>query len=1788
MNSRIANSRLNPSTAAAHLDLEGEIDEKAKDGESPEGRTEMRPGRERENEDRDREGSREDRMRVQTGDRTGKASSKDRNRGDSLAGQMKTDLETVKEAASMGMNAELSYFLLELEPGRRPPSRSLVRSLLTSCCLTIERKEAKTDREGRDSEESCSGRVDAKKIGTGREMIPRKPIERLRSLRMDEKDRNSKGRHRYTQAAEVAGKYISRIKASKGAERAIVAQELLKFLSNDIKDETDEYIEQFYSAFDNVKTKESRLGDLVNNSNDAEDKKAGIFLIVCLAEHLPNMKRFLNFLLSSIEYSADDETLVLATRASSYLVQLAEHRFAGAVGCRELAIMTSTPFFLRANLFFRDIFDSIRDTKPTTRMAAVEALQAALSITSLREAKQKSTWFTTCYNKATETTSESSQLSGEDLYHSILLMLNELVRIADGKFERKRRIAFGVQTHEISLSDPVGWLTFPRVTSVVESMTARALVKEKFNEIMKQISNATCNFKTPPKQAYLMAVIMELLPRLTAFEECTDEMKMNAFSIAKAGIMKHSKYSLPAIGFLVASDPETYAKLRAGQDSVAVWRSKILQPGVDSIQSYFKDNASRKKYDLDDSVFVFIYLFVCAYRENVTEDIKKILPQLFKCPLSKALIRLLHAIVEWIPSMSMSVYDGLVSVLYFVLTGQKMPNKTEMSSLSINSQAAFEVPPEKVPRVVFALETLSEFNFHRHTLHLLIQYVSHGYLTCDSVKVRLAAVKCVCAMLTPFLKSFESAKSGSAKDRETRGYIRSLVGESLQCLVSVAVTDPVAEVRLCVINCFSNTGRFFLYHLAVPHMLELQFMSLHDEKLEIQEAAVMLVGKLAEVNPAMILPRLRKTLVEAVSQMAYSGQARLEQHSARVLMHIAHQNPKFLKPYMLMLLDALIPKLHTDQVNVDVTVHVLKALSELCIVGGSEIVRAIDRLFQRLTMFIADPSSIQRRQASLELIGRICQATAYVVDPYKDYPSLLDDLLRLLKSEMSSEMRKAAMRTIGILGAIDPYTHKVYTGAVPSADKITTALSLPIVKVVSDSRQDVADVVQWFNYEKCTLDEFYPAITIANLMMMVQDEAYSQAYPVISSALITIFHSLNESYPQYVEQVVPRLLEVTKASKGKPNQRALFLMQLATLVSVIKSHAKPYLPALFAIIADAWNEELIVKRTVISVIEQIGKALGAHFVPYISELVPYLLRVVQTDKSNEKELTVQVFLCTRSLAGNLGPHLHLILPPILSVLDDVNIDNNVRQEALSTVMALSEKEDLSQYAPRLMQSWHKCIKKDDPKNKLQDLLYLMLIEIVKQMWLNYYVFRKGVDEKLKNCGLMDGDWKQQYFNYKKLADEAEQSQERKPPCLVTTTAPSHSKSDTNRTEVTMKRSIPTSSMYNYQPPLPPNIAKQKKTNTLIKTHAQAVHGLVTKDEWLQWLTTLRSLLVKSSSSAAIRAAHPICDYNQNLAKELFNASYMSIWTEMTSDEQREMSQAMLKALQSHIPEVVQTVLNLSEFMDHSEKGPLPIKYLDLATAAEEMRAYAKALRYTELQILQKPEADLSVDDLQALITYANKLNVQENAAGVVRYAEMHNMQIPMQGRWYEKLNHWERALDCYEREETNDQDTTLHQLRCLEALGRWTDLNEKASQKSTIDPKMAVIAARGAWAVGDWEKMRKYVEHVTENSHDGSLLRAVLAIKEGKEHYEEAEGYINKVRDMFDSELSAMASESYERAYGAMVVVQQLSELEEAIEYRIRAERRPRIALLWSRRLQGCRENVEQWQRLIMLRLWHK
>lgn len=56
-------------------------------------------------------------------------------------------------------------------------------------------------------------------------------------------------------------------------------------------------------------------------------------------------------------------------------------------------------------------------------------------------------------------------------------------------------------------------------------------------------------------------------------------------------------------------------------------------------------------------------------------------------------------------------------------------------------------------------------------------------------------------------------------------------------------------------------------------------------------------------------------------------------------------------------------------------------------------------------------------------------------------------------------------------------------------------------------------------------------------------------------------------------------------------------------------------------------------------------------------------------------------------------------------------------------------------------------------------------------------------------------------------------------------------------------------------------------------------------------------------------------------RELFNAAFMSVWTHLNEEEQDEVTAQFVDVITmcKGCPEPVQAILNLAEFMDHSEK-----------------------------------------------------------------------------------------------------------------------------------------------------------------------------------------------------------------------------------------------------------------------------
>ena len=294
------------------------------------------------------------------------------------------------------------------------------------------------------------------------------------------------------------------------------------------------------------------------------------------------------------------------------------------------------------------------------------------------------------------------------------------------------------------------------------------------------------------------------------------------------------------------------------------------------------------------------------------------------------------------------------------------------------------------------------------------------------------------------------------------------------------------------------------------------------------------------------------------------------------------------------------------------------------------------------------------------------------------------------------------------------------------------------------------------------------------------------------------------------------------------------------------------------------------------------------------------------------------------------------------------------------------------------------------------------------------------------------------------------------------------------------------------------------------------------------------------------------------------------------------------------------------------------------------------------------------------------------------------------------------------------REATLGQMRCLAALAEWEALGRlcarewdaggkqeangslgslepvepespesspashhqspkmRSSADAAMRARMAPLATRAAWHLGDWQRMETYCASIPNLSGDQTLdqthgqrdgyvslglarstsedgiagagalaeteedsvtsglagggfarvdvafFKAVLATRRGDA--EEARARVRVAREHLGKELAALATESYDRSYGGMVRAQQLTELEEVLEYaelgrvvaaseraggddadgarlagrfavtanvgdaRSARVRRAVIRDAWRERIWGAQRKVEVWQALLAVR----
>jgi FKBP12-rapamycin complex-associated protein len=174
---------------------------------------------------------------------------------------------------------------------------------------------------------------------------------------------------------------------------------------------------------------------------------------------------------------------------------------------------------------------------------------------------------------------------------------------------------------------------------------------------------------------------------------------------------------------------------------------------------------------------------------------------------------------------------------------------------SFPSNSLVEVRDDQL--VFLALNTLGNFDFRGHALHEIVRECALLYLDDDSPGIRSVAAITTSKLLTQDPSCYQ-----------TNAHSLRIVSEILDRLLSMAIADPDASIRITVLNHLNN---HFDNHLAQANHVKTLFMALNDEIFEIREAAMKIISRLAKLNPAYVMPSLRKLLVKLLAELEYSS-----------------------------------------------------------------------------------------------------------------------------------------------------------------------------------------------------------------------------------------------------------------------------------------------------------------------------------------------------------------------------------------------------------------------------------------------------------------------------------------------------------------------------------------------------------------------------------------------------------------------------------------------------------------------------------------------------------------------------------------------------------------------------------------------------------------------------------------------------------------------------------------------------------------------------------------------------
>ncbi|XP_042517087.1 serine/threonine-protein kinase TOR isoform X2 [Macadamia integrifolia] len=1515
------------------------------------------------------------------------------------------------------------------------------------------------------------------------------------------------------------------------------------------------------------------------DSNDVAENLAALRAVdelidVNLGESASKVSKFSNYMRTVFEVKRDPEILVLASRVLGHLARaggamtadeverqvktaldwlggdrIEYRRFAAVLILKEMAENASTVFNVHVPEFVDAIWVALRDPTLAVRERAVEALRACLRVIEKRETRWRVQWYYRMFEATQDGLGRNAPVHS---IHGSLLAVGELLR----------------NTGEFMMS---------RYREVAEIVLRYLEHKDKLVRLS----------------------ITSLLPRIAHF--LRDRFVTNYLTICMDHILAVLRiHAERASGFIALGE------MAGALDGELIHY-------LPTITVHLRDAIAPRRGRPSLEALACVGSFAKAMGLAMEPHVRSLLDAMFSAGLSPTLVEALEQITVSIPSLLPTIQDLLLDCISLALSRahytQPRPGGAAVRGSMINNpQQVSDLSGSAL--VQLALQTLARFNFKGHELLEFAKDSVVVYLEDEDGATRRDAALCCCRLVANSFSGIVSTQfSSSMSNRTGGGKRRRLIEEIVEKLLIAAVADADVSVRQSVFSSLHGNGGFDEF-LAQADSLSAVFVALNDEDFDVREYAISVAGRLSEKNPAYVLPALRRHLIQLLTYLEQSADSKCREESAKLLGCLIRNCERLILPYIAPIHKALVAKLcEGTGVNASngVINGVLVTVGELAKVGGFAMREYLPELMPLIVDALMDGAAVTKREVAVATLGHVVQSTGYVIAPYNEYPQLLGLLLKLLIGELAWSTRREALKVLGIMGALDPHVHKQNQQSLPGSHGEVT-------RAANDTGQHIRSMDElptdlWPSF--ATSEDYFSTVAINSLMRILRDPSLSSYHQKVVGSLMFIFKSMGLGCVPYLPKVLPDLfITVRNCEDGL---KEFIMWKLGTLVSIVRQHVRKYLRELLSLISELWSSfslpatnRLVHGSPILHLVEQLCLALNDEFRTYLPVILPCCIQVlIDAERCNDYTYVPDILHTIEVFGGTLDEHMHLLLPALIRLFKvDASVD--IRRAGIKTLTRLIPRVQVTGHVSSLVH--HLKLVLDGKNDELRKDAVDSLCCLAHALGEDFTIFIPSIHKLLLKYRL-------RHKEFEEIESRLQRRQS-----LISGSISAQKLTRRHPVEVI---SDPLNDVEHDPYEEGSDIHRQLRSHQVndgrLRTAGEASQRS-TKEDWAEWMRHFSIELLKESPSPALRTCARLAQLQPFVGRELFAAGFVSCWSQLNESNQQQLVRSLEMAFSSPNipPEILATLLNLAEFMEHDEK-PLPIDIRLLGALAEKCRAFAKALHYKEMEFegarSKKMDAN-PVAVVEALIHINNQLHQHEAAVGILTYAQQH-LGVQLKESWYEKLQRWDDALKAYTVKASQAMtphlvlDATLGRMRCLAALARWEELNNLCKEFWTpAEPaarlEMAPMAASAAWNMVEWDQMAEYVSRLDDGdetklrilgntaatgdgSSNGTFFRAVLLVQRRK--YDEAREFVERARKCLATELAALVLESYERAYSNMVRVQQLSELEEVIDYGTLPEgnpvaegRRALIRNMWTERIQGAKRNVEVWQALLAVR----